>query len=68
MPSGESRILIYPLAKNGVPVVDSSLATARITASSAVSELPRQAFDLNAGDPVLTTEVITQSTGPRSSH
>jgi nicotinate phosphoribosyltransferase len=64
MPSGESRILIYPLAKNGVPVVDSSLATARMTASSAVSELPRQAFDLNAGDPVLTTEVITQSTGP----
>ena len=65
-PTGESRTLIYLLAKNGVRVVDSSLQTARITASSAVGELPRQAFELSAGEPVLATEIITQSTRPRS--
>jgi nicotinate phosphoribosyltransferase len=66
LPAGESRSLIYHLAKVGVPVADSSLASARTTAASAVGELPRQAFELSPGDPYLRTEVVTQANPTRS--
>jgi nicotinate phosphoribosyltransferase len=66
LPPGESRTLTYLLAKGGVAVVDSSLQTARSTATSAVTELPQHAFELSAGEPVLHTEVSTQFTPSRS--
>jgi hypothetical protein len=64
-PSGESRTLSHLLVEHGVTVVDSSLEHARATAKAATAELPRSAFVLSSGEPVLVTEVIS-STSTRS--
>jgi nicotinate phosphoribosyltransferase len=57
-PSGERRQLTHLLVNHGVPVVSTSLEVARATARTAIAELPRSAFELDAGDPVLSTEVV----------
>ncbi len=56
------RALTRLLVDHGVIVVDSSLEHARSTAKSALAELPRDAFALSAGDPILTTEIVPHPT------
>ncbi len=57
-PTGAHRVLTRLLFEHGAPVVDTSLDSARTTATTALGELPPRAFDLSAGDPVLATTVI----------
>ena len=61
-PSAQGRSLVHGLVDHGVTVVDTSLEIARATARAAVAELPRSAFVLAAGEPVLTTEAVASST------
>jgi nicotinate phosphoribosyltransferase len=60
-PLGESRSLSHLLVENGVTVVDSTLEHARANAKAATAELPRSAFALSSGEPILVTEVISSS-------
>lgn len=62
-----SRSLTKKLVEHGVAVVDTSLQFARATATAAVGELPPRAFELSAGEPVLTTEVVAPSAPPENS-
>jgi nicotinate phosphoribosyltransferase len=66
-PSGEVRTLTQLLVDHGLTVVDSSLARARATVKTATEELPRSAFVLDAGEPVLVTEVVPSSGGATKS-
>jgi nicotinate phosphoribosyltransferase len=61
-PTAQRRSLVHGLVEHGVTVVDTSLEIARATARAAVAELPRSAFVLAAGEPVLTTEAVASST------
>ena len=61
-PTAQGRSLVHGLVEHGVTVVDTSLEIARATARAAVAELPRSAFALAAGEPVLTTEAVASST------
>ena len=61
-PTAQGRSLVHGLVEHGVTVVDTSLEIARATARAAVAELPRSAFVLAAGEPVLTTEAVASST------
>ena len=61
-PTAQGRSLVHGLVEHGVTVVDTSLEIARATARAAVAELPRSAFVLGAGEPVLTTEAVASST------
>ena len=60
-PTGQHRALSQVLFEHGATVVDTSLETARATARTALAELPRRAFDLSSGDPVLATTVVTSA-------
>jgi nicotinate phosphoribosyltransferase len=60
VPSQAHRALSHVLFEHGVATVDSSLEQARATARSAVAELPRGAFALDAGEPALVTNVVTR--------
>ena len=61
-PNSQNRALSYVLYEHGAAVVDTSLETARATARTALGELPRRAFDLSPGDPVLATTVVSGDT------
>jgi hypothetical protein len=63
---GEHRTLSHLLVERGVVITEPSLQRARDTASAATSELPRSAFTLSPGDPVLVTEVVVPPTTRRS--
>jgi len=65
-PSGEFRTLTQLLVEHGLTVVDSSLTRARATVKAATEELPRSAFVLDAGEPVLVTEVVPSTTAKPS--
>ena len=58
-PSGDHRALSHLLVEHGVTVIDPSLDRARATAVAARAELPRSAFTLDAGAPVLVSDVVT---------
>ena len=57
-PTESSRSLTHLLVERGITVVDSSLDEARARARAAIGELPRSAFVLSSGVPVLTTEFV----------
>jgi nicotinate phosphoribosyltransferase len=57
-PTESHRSLTHLLVERGIAVVDSSLEEARARARSALKELPRSAFVLGSGEPVLATEVV----------
>ncbi|HXC19219.1 MAG TPA: nicotinate phosphoribosyltransferase, partial [Acidimicrobiales bacterium] len=57
-PTESSRSLTHLLVERGIMVVDSSLDEARARARAAIGELPRSAFVLSSGVPVLTTEFV----------
>jgi nicotinate phosphoribosyltransferase len=61
-PSEINRALTHLLVDHGVAVVDSSLEFARTTAKAALTELPRGAFALGAGNPVLATVIVSHPT------
>jgi nicotinate phosphoribosyltransferase len=56
-PPANSRALSHLLVDRGRVVVDASIGHARATVKAAISELPRSAFALGAGDPALVTKV-----------
>ena len=66
-PTGDCRTLTHLLVDHGRTVVDTSLTEARATARSATGELARTAFVLDAGEPVLVTEVVVSGAAARSS-
>jgi nicotinate phosphoribosyltransferase len=66
VPTENSRPLIHQLVDRGIAVIDTSLERARSTAKVAIAELPRGAFVLAAGEPVLATELVTPTTPARS--
>jgi nicotinate phosphoribosyltransferase len=57
-----SRVLTNELVRGGVALVDTSARAARVHATSAVNELPAGAFNLAEGAPILTSQVIAEST------
>jgi nicotinate phosphoribosyltransferase len=57
-PSGDHRALSHLLVEHGIVVVDPSLEIARANAKTATAELPRSAFVLEAGAPVLRSDVV----------
>jgi hypothetical protein len=61
-PSEINRALTHLLVDHGVAVVDRSLEHTRTTAKVALAELPRRAFALRAGDPVLATVIVSRPT------
>ncbi len=65
-PSEINRALTHLLVDHGVAVVDRSLEHTRTTAKVALAELPRRAFALRAGDPVLATVIDSPSTPAHS--
>jgi nicotinate phosphoribosyltransferase len=64
-PTGANRALSHVLFERGAAVTDTSLATARATARTALAELSPGAFALGAGEPVLATMVVTPDTTQR---
>ena len=60
-PIESHRPLSKLLVKTGIPVAEPSLDDARATAKAALAELPRGAFSLAAGDPVLATEIVPRT-------